>query len=156
MERKEWLLGLILEDSHLPRKKGRGVDVEIIMKKLYIDTNLIVAYYYPKDTEKQHEISKNFFEKTFKDENIKLFCSNFTIAEFTYAYVTKKGITDVEAHRIANALLITNKIGKKYPFILINAEGNKENYSFNDFFLDIQTILLDTKQDRVSLMQRMQ
>jgi len=76
--------------------------------------------------------------------NVELYCSHFTITEFTWAYVTKPEISDLQAHKIAHSLLLTNKIDRKYPFNLLNIEGKEKKYSFEDFFLDVETILLNT------------
>ena len=114
------------------------------MRKLYVDTCLIIAYFHANEPNEQHQRSINFFERLDLLDNIELFISKFTVTEFTQAYVTKQDITDEQAHKIANALLLTRKIDKKYSLILLKTEGKHKKYNFGDFFLDIQTVLLST------------
>lgn len=114
------------------------------VKRLYLDTNLLIAYYYSGDINNQHDEALNFFETWRKShhKHFELCCSHFTITEFTQAYITKKD--EATTFKIAQELLLTNKVGKKYPFTLVLVEGKEKNYTFTDFFLDIQTILLNT------------
>jgi len=114
------------------------------MRKLYIDTCLIIAYFYINEPNYQHQQAIDFFDRIDPLNDIELCLSQFTITEFTQAYVTKPNITDEQAHKIANALLLTKKIDKKYLFTLLNTEGKNKKYNFEDLFLDIQTFLLNT------------
>ena len=114
------------------------------MIKLYLDTNLLIAYYYSQDSEGKHGRSKDFFSEIIKKTKIKLYCSHFTITEFTQAYITKQDVSEAEVHRVANSLLLTNKIDKKYSFTMVDVKGKQKGYTFEDFFLDIQTVLLST------------
>jgi len=114
------------------------------MRRIYIDTCLIVGYFHPNEPNNQHKIAINFFNKISNRKDIELCLSHFSITEFTQVYVTKPNISDELSHKIANALLLTNKIDKKHSFTLLKTEGNRINYGFGDFFLDIQTVLLNT------------
>ena len=125
------------------------VDISVI-RLLYLDTNVLIAYYYDNDTDDQHEVAVEFFKTVEKNNNesdakITLFCSHFTITEFVQSYATKPDVDDVETFKIAQELLMANKIGKEYSFVFIETQGNKKDYSFRDFFLDVQTVLLNTK-----------
>lgn len=114
------------------------------MRKLYIDTCLIIAYFYINEPNNQHQQAIDFFDRINPLNDIGLCLSHFTITEFTQAYVKKPNITDEQAHKIANALLLTRKIDKKYLFTLFKTEGKNKKYNFEDLFLDIQTFLLST------------
>jgi len=114
------------------------------MRRLYVDTCLIIAYFHANEPNNQHQRSIDFFDRIDSIENIEICLSPFTITEFTQAYVTKRGVTDEQAHKTTNALLLTGKIDKKYTFSLLKTEGGHKKYNFGDFFLDIQTVLLST------------
>lgn len=114
------------------------------MRKLYIDTCLIIAYFHQGDPKNQHKRAIDFFNCANDTNTIQLYCSSFTITEFTQAYVTLPHINDEQAHKIANSLLLTRKIDKKHSFDLLETQGGEKNYKFEDFFLDIQTVVLNT------------
>ena len=114
------------------------------LRKLYIDTCLIIGYYNANDPDNQHQRAINFFDRVKNMTNIKLYCSPFTITEFVQGYVGIHNQADEQAYKIANSLLLSNKINKKYPFDILRTKGIDENYEFEDFFIDIQTILLNT------------
>ena len=113
------------------------------MVRVYLDTCLIVGYFHPNEPQRQHQRARDFFNRVNDIENIEFCCSHFTITEFTWAYITKPNISDSQAHQIANSLLLTNKIDRRYPFTLLRTY-EREEYTFEDFFLDVQTILLNT------------
>jgi len=110
-------------------------------RKLYLDACILVSYYNTKD--KEHKKVVDFLEKSLKLDNTILLCSNFTIAEFAWVCIKKDYLTEIETYQIANALFQTSKVGRKYPFKFVNPEAN--GYSFEDFFLDIQGVILGTK-----------
>ena len=56
-----------------------------IMRKLYVDTCLIIAYFHANEPNNQHQRSINFFERLDLLDNIELFISEFTVTEFTVA-----------------------------------------------------------------------
>ncbi len=114
------------------------------MRKIYVDTCLIIAYHHANDPNNQHKRAIDFFDRMKNMDKIELCCSPFTLTEFTQAYVTINKITDEQAYKIANSLLISNKIDRKYTFSLLETQGKEKNYKFEDFFLDIQTVLLNT------------
>jgi len=117
--------------------------------KFYLDTNLIIAYYNPNDGNNQHEHSHTFFQRlheynTNHEIEIEICCSDFAITEFIVAYIRIPGIDDVETFRIVNELLRTKKVGNQYKFTMLDIEGFRDDYNFPDFFIDVQTVLLNT------------
>lgn len=114
------------------------------MRRLYVDTCLIIAYFHINEPNNQHQRAINFFDGIDPLDDIELCLSRFSITEFTQAYVTIHNITDEQAYKISNVLLLTQKIDKKYSFTLLKTEGKNKKYKFEDLFLDIQTFLLST------------
>ena len=58
--------------------------------------------------------------------------------------MTIPNISDSKVYEIGKALLLTNKIDRKYAFRFLEVEGKKKKYTFRDFFLDVETVLLNT------------
>ena len=112
-------------------------------RKLYVDTGILVAIYYEGD--KYNKNALNFFQKIMKLKNTDIVCSNFCITEFAQVCVKKDIFSESETYKISNALLTTLKIDRLYPFKMIDAKGKNVNYKFEEFFLDIQSIILETK-----------
>lgn len=111
-------------------------------RKLYLDTCLLVAVYRKSDP--RHKNATEFCEKIAKLGNINLVCSHFTITEFTQVCVKNNYFSEGDTYKIANSLLLTSKINRVYPFQIANAGGKDKKYNFEDFFNDIQSIILET------------
>lgn len=123
--------------------------VETRKRKLYLDTGLLIGFY--REEDEHHDNAINFFKKTKTLKNLDLVCSEFTITEFAQACVSRGYFSELETHRITEKLLITHKIGRKYPFKMISAKGKEETYSFGDFFVDVKNIILDPRSERLHL-----
>jgi predicted nucleic acid-binding protein len=108
-------------------------------RRLYLDTCLLIAVY--READPHHKNAINFFEKIKDVKNTYLVCSPFTITEFTQTCVKNNYFSEGETYEISNRLLMTHKIDKKYPFKILSAKGK---YTFEDFFLDLQSIILET------------
>ena len=70
-------------------------------------------------------------------------CSPFTITEFAQVCISRGYLPEQEILEITNRLLRTSKIGRKYPFKMISAKEKEKSYAFEDFFVDIQTVILE-------------
>lgn len=115
-------------------------------RRLYLDTCLLIAVYRKRDP--HHENAINFFEKIRDVKNTYLVCSPFTITEFVQTCVKNNYFSERKTYEISNRLLMTLKIDRKYPFKIASAKGK---YTFEDFFLDIQSIILETAPQRPHL-----
>lgn len=112
-------------------------------RKLYLDTCVILAFYYPKD--RYHKKARKFFKKIAKTDDSILVLSDFVITEFTWVYIIKPGVIPSEVFKTISDMNQLKKIGNKYSFELIETEGNEKGYDFPTFFVDIRDIILDTK-----------
>ncbi|MEE9490623.1 MAG: PIN domain-containing protein [Thermoplasmata archaeon] len=113
--------------------------------RLYVDTCILVAYYY-KDPLDDHKMVVDCL-KIIRDNprRTTLDISDFTFTEFVKVLQNKEGISESDVFRCLSEMVRLKKIGKEYPFRLIDAEGRQRNYSFNDFFVGLQDILLDAR-----------
>lgn len=113
--------------------------------RLYVDSCILVAYYY-KDPLDDHKLVIDCL-KIIRDNprRITLETSDFTFTEFVKVLQNKEGISESDVYRYLSDMVRLKKIGKKYPFRLINAEGVQKDYSFDDFFVGLQDILLDAR-----------
>jgi predicted nucleic acid-binding protein len=110
-------------------------------RKLYLDSCILVSFYYEKD--KGHQKAIDFFEQSLKFKNTRLLCSNFTITEFALVCIKNNYLTENKVYEITNEILLTSKIGRKYSINFVNPKSN--GYTFEDFFLDIQKVILETR-----------
>jgi predicted nucleic acid-binding protein len=100
-------------------------------RKLYLDTCLLVAVYRKTDT--HHKNAIKFCEKITKTKGVDLVCSHFTITEFTQVCVNNNYFSEKETYEIANSLLITSRIDKKYSYQMIDAKGRDKKYKLRFF-----------------------
>jgi len=115
--------------------------------KLYLDSGIILAFYYKKDSQNKHNRVKKFFKEVFQlKDQINLVCSDFSITEFVQAYVTKPKVSEKHAFEISSDIAQLQKIGRKYPFEWVEVEGKEgKDYEFGAFFIDLRRIILSTK-----------
>lgn len=106
--------------------------------------------FYRKD-DGHHDNAVSFFERAKNLKNTDLVCSEFTITEFAQVCVKNGYFTELKTFEITNQLLMTYKIGRKYPFTMVSAAGKNKNYTFGDFFVDVQTVILSTRPERPHL-----
>lgn len=113
--------------------------------RLYVDTCILVAYYHNKPPD-DHRLVVNCL-KVARDNprKITLEVSDFVFTEFVKVLQGKEGISESDVFRRLSEMLRLKKIGKKFPFRLIEAEGKERDYSFNDFFVGLQKILLEAR-----------
>jgi len=113
--------------------------------RLYVDSCILVAYYC-KDPLDDHKLVIDCL-KIIRDnpKRTTLEISDFAFTEFVKVLQNKRGISESDVFRYLSDMLRLKKIGKKYPFRLIDAKGRQRDYSFNDFFVGLQDILLDAR-----------
>jgi predicted nucleic acid-binding protein len=115
--------------------------------KIYVDTCIFIAYYFEKSHPKFYQNyldTSNCLEQIIRIRNIKLVTSDFTFTEFTKVAQDKK-IPAEKVHDIVARLSRQKKIGDKYRFEVLKANGYERDYTFEDFFIHLQTILLKTR-----------
>jgi len=114
--------------------------------KLYVDSCVLVAYYYEFDTKNQHQQTIDCLETIAENhKKVVLVTSDFTFTEFVKVLTQKDGINDEEIYKNLSDMVRQNKIGNKYPFQIIDVEGTEKHYTFNDFFVGLQKTFLDSK-----------
>lgn len=111
--------------------------------KIYVDSCILVAYYHELDGNNQHVQVKDCLKTIQKNKKfISLVTSDFTFTEFVKVLQTKDGFDEGKIFKILSYITRQRKIGNKHTFKIIEAEGNEEDYTFNDFFVGLQEILL--------------
>lgn len=115
--------------------------------QFYLDTCALIAYYNPRDPKDQHTRIKSFLNKIHKKRSVRLCISDFTIAEFLVAMHTIPNIRPQQISQAYSQLSSLKKIGGKYKFKIVYTEGDRkrEDYYFDDFWVGLQEILLETK-----------
>ena len=117
-------------------------------RKLYLDTCILVGFYDERD--RHHKTVKNLFSrfsKSIKSNTIQLYCSHFTMLEFTKKMVEKTYISRASMLRYRDEILRFKKIGE-YPITILELEEKYKSAEnvFEEFFLrDVQNIWLDVK-----------
>jgi len=113
---------------------------------LYLDSCILIAYYYEFDAGDNHQKVINCLE-FLKNSNkkINIVTSDFTFTEFVKVLQLKDKIGEDKIFKYLSNLTRQKKIGNKYPFNLIEPEGYDKNYTFNDFFVGLQEILLNAR-----------
>ena len=115
--------------------------------KIYLDTCIFFAHYFEKNHPKFHQNyldTHSCLEYTTQNNNIKLVTSDFTFTELTKA-AQDRNIPPEKIHDIVSRLSRQEKIDDKYRFKVITTSGYVKYYTFEDFFVDLQTILLKTR-----------
>lgn len=113
--------------------------------KLYVDSCILVAYYYKDPLVDHKRVSDCLRIIRNNPRKIALEISDFAFTEFVKVLQNKEGISESEFYRYLSEMLRLKKIGKKCRFKLIDAEGVKEDHTFNDFFVGLQAILLEAR-----------
>jgi len=112
--------------------------------KIYLDTCIFIAYYFDKGSRKYHVL--NCLETLNKYQDAVLpVTSDFTFTEFTKAAQDISGVGNEEIYKIVSIMNRLFKIGGRYPFQLISAEGQMNDYRFEDFFVALQEIFLNAR-----------
>jgi predicted nucleic acid-binding protein len=111
--------------------------------KLYLDTCIFIAYYFDKGSRNYHVLDS--LEKLKKSQKTILVTSDFTFTEFTKAAQDIKGVSTEDIFKIVSIINRVFKIGGLYPFKVIPTEGKFKDYSFEDFFVELQETLLHTR-----------
>ncbi len=107
--------------------------------ELYLDTGIFVAYYIKEDIYnpavkiKLMDLSKKFEFVT----------SDFTFTELVSVLIGKN-MDDSEVYKIVQKIIRTKKIGV-YLLKIVEIQGREDNYSFSDFFVRIQEIILNSR-----------
>jgi predicted nucleic acid-binding protein len=120
-------------------------------RRLYLDTCVLVGFYDNQDHYNQ-EIIKFFkrISEDVKSKKIKLYCSIFSIVEFTKIMIDSPHISHIPRATMLNyrdEMLNFEKIGE-YPITIINLEKwyGEAKEAFKEFFLrDLQNVWLDVK-----------
>ncbi len=115
--------------------------------KVYLDTCIFYAHYFEKNHPKFHQ---NFLdvhsclERASKNQDIILVTSDFTFTELTKSAQDKK-IPAEQIHDIVSRLSRQEKINDKYRFKVISTSGYEKDYTFEDFYIHLQSIFLKTR-----------
>jgi len=113
--------------------------------KIYVDTCVLIAYYDKGDIVRRREVS-NCLEMICKNaDNLSLVTSDFTFTEFVKVAQKIKGFGEDNIFQTLSDIVRQKKIGRKYSIEIIDAEGTEKDYTFNDFFVGLQDILLDSR-----------
>lgn len=113
--------------------------------KVYLDSCIFLAYYYEKGSANYVDVEKclNTYKK-FQDRYT-LVTSDFTFTEFVKVAKSPMNIPPEVIFEDLSALSRTTKIGGVYPFELIDVSGKRKDYNFNDFFVDLQGVLMNAR-----------
>ena len=120
-----------------------NVNYKKMTLEIYVDSCIFVAYYSISDRNNQHKQVIDCLEVIRKNKKIiSLATSDFTFTEFVKVMQNKERLDEASIYKILSNITRQRKIGNKYPFRLVEAEGREEEYTFNDFFVGLQEILL--------------
>ncbi|MBA7693931.1 hypothetical protein ES703_102531 [subsurface metagenome] len=118
--------------------------------KLYLDTNILVAYYYKND-KRRNRILK-FLKEVVKIKNVDLVLSDYTLTEFSKVFADIQSIKETEVWKVTSNLTHIKKIGREYPFEFLNVEGKLKSYDFTTFFVDVREVIMNCiKKPRIHL-----
>jgi|MTBAKMStandDraft_1061839.scaffolds.fasta_scaffold08045_2 predicted nucleic acid-binding protein len=113
--------------------------------KVYLDSCIFLAYYYEKGSSNYSQVEKCL---KLHEKNQKIFSfvtSDFTFTEFVKVATSPKNIPHGTIFEDLSTITRTTKIGGLYPFDIIEVEGKRKGYHFNDFFVDLQSVLMNVR-----------
>lgn len=113
--------------------------------KIYVDTCILVTYYDKSDTERRKEVINCLEVISKNSDKLSLVTSDFTFTEFVKVAQKLNGFNEENIYQTVQDIVRRKKIGKKYPIDIIDGEGTAKQYTLNDFFIELQDILLDSR-----------
>jgi predicted nucleic acid-binding protein len=113
--------------------------------KVYVDTCVLVAYYDKSDVIRRNAVINCLEAISKNSDKLSLVTSDFTFTEFVKVTQKIKGFDEDNIFQIVSDIVRQKKIGRKYAINIIDAEGSEKDYTFNDFFVGLQDILLDSR-----------
>lgn len=118
--------------------------VKEIVKKAYLDSNILIALFLRKDTDKKTKINKSkiiriLFNDFKKNKQFKLCTSNWSLIETFKILTGRKKVNAEKVYSWIQDIYSTHKI----KGIDVEILRLKENYSVEDLFADIKHNMVD-------------
>ena len=113
--------------------------------KIYVDSCILISYYDKSDVIRRREVANCLDIISKKSDKLSLVTSDFTFTEFVKATQKIKGFSEDNIFQMVLEIVRQKKIGRKYNIAIIDAEGSEKDYTFNDFFVGLQDILLNSR-----------
>jgi len=113
--------------------------------KVYLDSCIFLAYYYEKGSSNYVDVEKCLKAYKKRQERFILVTSDFTFTEFVKVAKNPKNIPPETIFEDLSTIMRTKKIGGIYPFEMLNVAGKRKDYDFNDFFVDLQGVLMNAR-----------
>ena len=111
-----------------------------LVKKIYLDSGIFIAYKNYNDSEDKHLKVKKFLEYGNKNVNVEFYASSWTLTEAIKVLITNKNIEPQKVIEFSEKILRTRRLGKmKFHWLPIS---EIKGYDLDEFFYDIQVRLL--------------